>query len=52
MSISDLFGLNSPRGLLDFGNSASNWTNGFCAPPVTDANLQVSLSFFRLLLKL
>ncbi|XP_049821371.1 cytoplasmic polyadenylation element-binding protein 1 isoform X2 [Aethina tumida] len=30
MSISDLFGLNSPRGLLNFGNSG-----GLCTPPTT-----------------
>ncbi|CAH0552714.1 unnamed protein product [Brassicogethes aeneus] len=30
MSISDLFGLNSPRGLLNFGNSG-----GLCTPPAT-----------------
>ncbi|RZC38281.1 cytoplasmic polyadenylation element-binding protein 1 [Asbolus verrucosus] len=39
MSITDLFGLNSPRGLLDFANSS---TNGLCTPPVTAANLQLN----------
>ncbi|XP_044261883.1 cytoplasmic polyadenylation element-binding protein 1 [Tribolium madens] len=38
MSISDLFRLDSPRGLLDFANSS---TNGLCTPPVTAPNLQL-----------
>lgn len=36
-SISDLFGLNSPRGLLNFGNASS----GLCTPPATSPNFQV-----------
>ncbi|XP_063906993.1 cytoplasmic polyadenylation element-binding protein 1 isoform X2 [Zophobas morio] len=39
MSISDLFGLNSPRGLLDFANSA---TYGLATPPVNSTNLQLN----------
>nr|CAH7754238.1 unnamed protein product [Callosobruchus chinensis] len=35
-SITDLFGLNSPRGLLNFGYSS----NGFCTPPPTSPNYQ------------
>ncbi|KAJ8962124.1 hypothetical protein NQ318_018081 [Aromia moschata] len=35
-SISDLLGLNSPRGLLNFGNSS----NGLCTPPATSPNFQ------------
>lgn len=37
MSISDLLGLNSPRGLLNFGNSP----NGLSTPPATSHNYQV-----------
>ncbi|KAH0814514.1 hypothetical protein GEV33_008282 [Tenebrio molitor] len=40
MSISDLFGLNSPRGLLDFANSS---TNGLCTPPVNATSLQCEI---------
>ncbi|EEZ97724.1 oo18 RNA-binding protein [Tribolium castaneum] len=40
MSISDLFGLDSPRGLLDFANSSTN--NGLCTPPVNASNLQLN----------
>ncbi|VEN57903.1 unnamed protein product, partial [Callosobruchus maculatus] len=35
-SITDLLGLNSPRGLLNFGNTS----NGFCTPPPTSPNYQ------------
>lgn len=38
-SISDLFGLNSPRGLLNVGNSQSN---GLCTPPASSLYFQVS----------
>lgn len=37
-SISDLFGLNSPRGLLNVGNSQSN---GLCTPPASSLYFQV-----------
>ncbi|XP_018570432.1 cytoplasmic polyadenylation element-binding protein 1 [Anoplophora glabripennis] len=37
-SISDLFGLNSPRGLLNFGNTSS----GLCTPPATSPNFQLN----------
>lgn len=38
-SISDLLGLNSPRGLLNFGN----FSNGVWTPPASSANLQVCI---------
>lgn len=38
LSISDLLGLNSPRGLLNFGNSS----NGLCTPPASSNNFQLN----------
>lgn len=38
-SISDLLGLNSPRGLLNFGNSS----NGLWTPPASSAGFQVRI---------
>lgn len=44
MSISDLLGLNAPRGLL--GNSFGNSTSGHCTPPPSSGvNFQVSTIF-------
>lgn len=51
MSISDLLGLNSPRGLL--GNSFGNNWNGLYSPPTpTTSNFQVSHLFTRFIVEL